>query len=229
MRSLDALVTDVLRKLGDPRPMSGKTPDKGDRAVELMLSCRTQIILIDELHDLEGFEEKDFEAMRPFLKWIKGIANSRGGPAVCLMGIETCKDLFEPEQSLEMARRFKKKFLLRRLDVGTKAKPGTLPSFLNRVCDGILQTTTVRSLPPLGNYENAVRVWACTSGNPEYVMTLIKEAVRNAVIANRHEVTGTDLADAWDKGVFHRVAVTQFNPFKATLEQIIAAVKRKAL
>ncbi len=228
MRSVDALVTDVLWKLGDLNPISGKVPDKGDRAVKLMESCHTQIVIIDELHDLEGFEEGDLETMRPFLKWVKGITNSHG-PAVCLVGNAECEDIFERERGLEMARRFKRRFFLHPLSLGTQDKPGTLPEFLRNVCTGILQKTSLKSFPPLHLYEYALKVWVSTSGNTAYVMDLIKLAVKNAVFAGRHEVTNDDFAEAWGTGFFHKVAAIKANPFKMKVAEIANELRRKSL
>lgn len=228
MRSVDALVTDVLHKLGDPHPRSGKTPDKGERAVALMKACRTLIIIIDELHDLQGFEEGDLDTMRPFLKWIKAVTNS-GGPAVCLAGVEACKTIFHNETSLEMSRRFKRQFILRALSLGTASKPGTLPTFLRNVCDGILKKTCLKSFPPLERYEYALKVWASTSGNTEFIMTMIKLAAKHAILAKRLEVTIDDFAEAWETGFFHQVTTIKTNPFKATAAAITNEMRKKCL
>lgn len=223
-RSLDALTTDMLKKLGDPCPDIGKPGDKASRVLKLLNACRTRILFIDELHTLDGFDARNKVKMRDLLKWIKDITNECG-PVVCLMGLEECKDIFDGDT--EMSRRFKSKFMLRPLSVGTKQTPGLLLRFMTEICRSIMASAPVNSFPPVGEYENALQIWVATRGSPDFIMSLVKEAVLRALLAGRQEVMIEDFASVWDSGLLNSVSLVKFNPFKANQTQIVAAIRKQ--
>lgn len=218
-KTLDALTSDILKKLGDFNPNSGRLGDKAARVLKQLKMCRTKIIFIDELHDLDDFENNAHK----LIKWVKEITNECG-PVVCLMGLERCKTIFDGDT--EMSRRFKRKFILRPLTVGTKEEPGHLPGFMTAICRAIVSATTIRSFPALNAYENALKIWSSTGGSPDYIMTLLKEGVLRALLANRHEVTMEDFSNVWDGGVLDATSIVKFNPFRASLTQLITGIRK---
>lgn len=221
--SLDALTTDMLRKLGDPASSSGKVLDKASRVLELLIRCRTKIIFIDELHDLDDFKKVSGEARPKLLKWVKAITNG-GGPVTCLMGLESCHNLFEGDT--EMGRRFKKKSFLRPLMPGTGEAPGLLEGFLTDLYREIVETTSVTSFPD-ASYLSVLQVWAATGGSLDFTMTLIKEAALRAMLDNRMAVEVRDFAAVWDTGVLDEASVMKFNPFLASHAQLATAIREK--
>ncbi len=221
--SLDALTADMLKKLGDGKPESGKPEDKATRVLELLIHCKTKIIFIDELHDLDGFEKRNYAAMQKLLKWVKAITNG-GGPITCLMGIESCHDLFEHDP--EMARRFKRKFFLRRLMPGTKEQPGLLPGFLEDVYAEVMESTPLTSFPAMTDH-SVLQVWAATGGSLDFIMTLVKEAALLVMRANRTNIEIGDFAEVWDSGVLDDSSVFKFNPFLAAPSLLYTAIREK--
>lgn len=223
-RTLDALTTDMLKKLNDPHPDVGTVAEKAARARDLLKRCHTAIVFIDELHDLEGFEKRDVAKMKVFIKWIKELCNERG-PVICLMGITSCYDIFKDDP--EMARRFKRKFLLKPLTAGTEGEPGLLHSFVNDICREIVTRTSIQSFPSMSDYLSVLRIFVATGGSPDFVMTLIKEAVLRVLLEGRNIVELDDFALVWKSGLLDDASIITTNPFHATHAQIAAAIRRK--
>jgi hypothetical protein len=222
-RNLDALTTDILTKLNDPYPNSGKLSDKAARVLKLLKQCRTIIIFVDELHDLDGFEERDMRKLKVFFKWLKEISNECG-PMICLMGVRNCHDIFDGDQ--EMARRFKKKYFLNQLTPGTRNDPGQLQEFLADARNEIINRTSVKSIPCMDDYLMSLRVFCATGGSPDFIMTLFKDAVRSALLDGNTAIDVNDFSKVWESGTLNASAVIKSNPFLASENQIAAALRR---
>lgn len=223
-RTLDAITTDILRKLKDPHPTIGKIGDKAGRVLHLMKLCRTRIIFVDEVHDLDGFEKRNYQKMEKFFKWIKELCNECG-PVICLMGITQCHNVFDSDT--QMSRRFKNKYYLNPLTVGTKAEPGLLPGFLRDMRAEIIVRTPLKSMPPMDEYLYSLQVFAATGGNLDFIMTLIKEAARSALLEKRISVEIMDFSKVWADGILDSVSKVPFNPFLATEAELAAAFRKQ--
>lgn len=219
--SLNSLLTDMLSKLGDPHPTIGTVDAKAFRFYKLLVQCRTKIIFLDELHDIEGFNSNNYSAMQKFIKVLKAISNERG-PVTCLMGSPECHDLFRGDQ--EMSRRFKRQIFLRELTPGTEAAPGLLQNFVSDVYDVVIESTEIKGFPCL-SYSSALQIYTATGGSPDYIMTLIKESVLHAMLENRLNVEVGDYAHTWANGRLNgadlgRKIRVGFNPFLAAQVQL---------
>ncbi|MHB1115582.1 TniB family NTP-binding protein [Sideroxydans sp.] len=219
--SLDLLLTDMLSKLGDPHPNIGKETDKASRFYKLLIQCRTKIIFLDELHDIEGFDARKKKVMKKFFKVMKSISNTRG-PVTCLMGIPECHDIFRGDK--EMSRRFKRQAIMRELAPGTEGNPGMLQNFVSDVYGKIIESTEIKGFPTL-SYASALQIYTATGGSPDYIMTLIKESVLHAMLNNRLTVEIGDFAKTWDAGLLNgsflgTKIVVGFNPFLAKQEKL---------
>ncbi len=215
--SLNSLLVEMLTMLGDPHPNVGTVDAKAYRFYKLLIQCRTKIIFLDELHDIEGFKSRNYSAMQKFIKVLKAISNERG-PVTCLMGILECHDLFKGDQ--EMSRRFKRQIFLRELTPGTAAVPGLLQNFVSDVYDDVIKFTEIKSFPSL-SYSSALQIYTATGGSPDYIMTLIKESVLHAMLNNRLNVEVGDYANTWAKGLLNGADLGKkirvgFNPFLAS-------------
>lgn len=222
-RTLDALTTDILKKLNDKYPNSGKPSDKAARVLTLLKKCHTKIMFIDELHDLDGFEERDMRKLKVFFKWLKAISNECG-PMICLMGVRHCHDIFDGDP--EMARRFKKKYFLNQLTPGTRSKPGQLQEFLADVRNEIVKRTSVKFVPCMDEYLMALRVFCATGGNPDFIMTLFKEAVKSALLDGNTAIDVNDFSKVWESGTLNSSSVVKINPFLASENQIASALRK---
>lgn len=224
MESLSDLTEEMLDRLNDLRSRVGKPAARARRVRKLLLQCRTVIVFIDELHDLQGLKRRDPKRVEEFLGWIKELSNERS-LVLCLMGEPSCQNIFGGSDDNQMARRFKSQFMLNRLTPGSKDQMGHLPSFLAEVGKQVLQRTPIQSLPPIHSHANALRFFAAASGNLDFTMILIKQAVIAALKARRTVVTMADFADLWETGLTSKVSMVRINPFEATDAQLAAAFR----
>jgi hypothetical protein len=167
--------------------------------------------------------------MQKFIKVLKAITNERG-PVTCLMGIPECHDLFKGDT--EMSRRFKRQIFLRELAPGTEGKPGLLQNFVSDVYEAIIESTEIKGFPTL-SYVSALQIYTATGGSPDYIMTLIKEAVLNALLRGRVNVEIGDYANTWDSGLLNgadlgKKVKVNFNPFLANQAKL-ASMFREGL
>lgn len=225
--NLSDLTAEMLDRLNDQRSRIGRPAARARRVRKLLMKCRTVIVFIDELHDLQGLRKRDPRRVEEFLGWIKELSNERS-LVLCLMGEPSCHDIFGGGDGNQMARRFKSQFMLNPLTPGTKDQMGYLPSFLTEVGKQVLQRTPIQSLPPIHSYVNALRFFAAASGNLDFTMVLIKQAVIAALKAGRTVVTMADFADLWASGITSKVSVVRINPFDATDDQLAAAFRGRA-
>ena len=220
--NLGDLSADALEKMRDPKPRVGKPADRAARVRELLLQCKTVILFIDELHDLQGLKKRNNKRTEEFIGWVKELSNARS-LVLCLMGEPSCQGIFDGDT--QMSRRFKSQFTLNALTVGTPELPGGLSLFLADVGQQLLQCTPLKSLPPIHVYENTVRFYAAAGGNLDFTMTLIKDAAISALLRERTSLTMEDFAPSWDKGLTHSVSKVRINPFRASNGDLANALR----
>ncbi|MCL9846994.1 TniB family NTP-binding protein [Ralstonia solanacearum] len=219
---LDGLTEEMLAKLNDVNPLAGSPVSRSKRINTLLKRCRTTIVFIDELHNLSVIQKKDARAGQAICNWLKELFNAEG-PVICLVGTDECKTIFDKDT--QMSRRYKSKFMLTPLHPGTTDAPGELQRFLGVLASKIVERTSIKSTPSFSEYGLALRVFAATRGNIDYVSTLLKVAARHTLLGGRDVITKTDLASVWDTGIFAAQSVTKQNPFTMSGPALAAAFR----
>lgn len=219
---LGDLTEEMLTMLKDVNPLAGSTGSRSKRINTLLKSCKTAIVFIDELHNLSLIQKKNPLAGQKICNWLKELFNAEG-PVICLVGTDNCKTIFDNDT--QMSRRYKSKFILSPLHPGTTDAPGGLQDFLRALSSKITERTSIKSTPNFGSYGLALQVFAATRGNVDYISTLLKVAVRHALLEGRDCMTKSDLASVWDTGMFAAQSVTKQNPFTMTGPNLAAAFR----
>lgn len=222
--NLGDLTGAFLEKLNDRKPRIGKTADRAARVRELLHQCKTVILFLDELHDLQGLQKHNRKRVTEFIGWVKELSNTRSF-VICLMGEPSCKNIFDSDT--QMARRFKRQYTLNALTPGTAEQCGALTQFLEQVGLQLLECTPLQSLPPIHVYENALRFFAAAGGNLDFTMTLIKDAVLTALLNGRTSLVMEDFAQSWDKGITHAASKIRMNPFSISNAELANALRGK--
>jgi GTPase SAR1 family protein len=100
------LAKSMLTFLGDIKPDQGTVYDVTTRVKDLLINCRTNLIIIDEFHHLlNGTAKKTVES----LDWLKRLTDDTRIPVV-VCGLPNSLALFQSES--QMAKRFPKDILL---------------------------------------------------------------------------------------------------------------------
>lgn len=211
--SIKSLASELLKRLGAPRPGTGTASALTERLIVLLRSAETKIILLDEFQHLLADSKVGDARSNNVCDWIKTLVNNTG-VTICLVGTPACEALVNSD--LQLAGRFARRFRLYPLKLGTLVERGELEGFLIAISGKFKERLGFSSVVDFSEYSNAVRVWAATGGNPRFVMRLLKEAAVLAWASGRKDLVTGDLAEAYAKGITQLAAKCNINPFVVT-------------
>ncbi|MFJ7565551.1 TniB family NTP-binding protein [Herminiimonas sp. NPDC097707] len=224
--TIKSLAVNLLESLGDPFPKKGSANVLTTRLYTLLKQCQTKIILLDEFHHLLLEGSATEKRTHKICNWLKSLINNTG-VMVCLIGTPSCEALVNFDS--QMSRRFMHRYRLNLLDAGTTIKPGPLGGFLRALSKKYVKHLMLDGMPDFNNHHHVEQMLAATSGNPSFVVALMKKATANAMIASRNIVVIEDFADAFDTEISAPVAEFEENPFRMTERQLALKLGYKAL
>lgn len=209
--TVKTVAASMLAQLNDPNPLIGNTAQLTSRLCALLKKCETKLVFLDELHNLLDTNKTTTKINRNVCNWIKSIVNNTS-VSFCLVGLPE----FAPILSIDsqLSRRFPFHYKLNKLYPGTPESPGALASFLEEVFIQALEIIKLDSMPNIYNQHIINQVYAATSGNPSFIMSLIKESICYSLKSGSRTVEIEHFAIAWDTGVTARSSITKNNPFR---------------
>jgi type II secretory pathway predicted ATPase ExeA len=215
--TIKSLALNLLESLGETSMKQSNAITLTKRLCTLLKTCRTKIILLDEFHHLlaEG-NAGDKRSIR-VCNWLKTLINETK-VMVCLVGVPECESLILGDT--QMTRRFTRRFRLGELHCGTQARPGPLRPFLSGISKKFVENLELDGFVDFKNHLQVVQMWASTSGNPAFVMQLLKEATAIALLANRKTVLLSDFAEAHSRGLTSSVKKIKDNPFEMSSSEL---------
>ncbi|MCE9555401.1 MAG: TniB family NTP-binding protein [Planctomycetes bacterium] len=204
------IAADILLALGDPAWSSGTVQSQTNRAVTLLKRCGVELIVMDEFHHL--FDMDRLKVMTKASQWLKVLIVNTGIPVV-VCGMPEAEHVLRAEHT---ERRFKDRLTLRcftwRTPVGRKEFCG----MLKRLDDSL----PLAECSQLANPETAGRIYLACRGVPDYLMSLIRGALAEAVYRQSERIEQADLARVFEtKLAQQRVLAEQSNPFCGPLEE----------
>jgi len=220
--TIKSVAASLLARLNDPNPLAGTNAQMTARLVNLIAKCETQLIFMDEVHHLFDFERATTRVNSQVCNWIKTLVNETK-VTFCLVGLPKFAPLLSIDSQL--ARRFPLEFRLGPLYPGTVEMPGPLLAFLAQLKLQTLKRLELRAVPHLDRIDIALQIFAATSGNPSFIMSLAKEAALCAMRTNTNELTLDDFATAWDHGITAKASMCKKNPFRMTQGQLAGSIR----
>jgi hypothetical protein len=203
------IAADLLLALGDPAWSSGTVQTLTSRAVTLLKRCGVELIVLDEFHHL--FDLERARVMTKAAQWLKVlIVNTRIPVVVC--GMPEAEHVLRAEHT---ERRFKERIHLRCFNWRT-------PAGRREFC-GMLKKLDV-SLPlaeesGLAALDLAGRFYLACRGVPDYLMTLVRGALAEALDRGSERIEIADLARVYElKLAQQRILTEQANPFLGVLQ-----------
>ena len=171
------IAADLLLALGDPAWSSGTVQSLTSRAVKLLARCGVELIVFDEFHHL--FDMERARVMTKAAQWLKVlIVNTRIPVVVC--GMPEAEHVLRAEHT---EQRFKERLTLRCFTWRTPAGRKEFCGMLKR-----LDTTLpVAESSELAEPETAGRFFLACRGIPDYLMTLIRGGLAEALGAGANE------------------------------------------
>jgi hypothetical protein len=96
-----------------------------------------------------------------------------------------------------------------------------LGAFLRPFAERVMQILKLSKIIDFENFDNVIRVYLVTGGNPSYISKLFKDAIFCAMQAGRDEVGLSDFAVAYDNGVCEDTDLIHKNPFIMDSKEVL--------
>lgn len=217
-----SLAQSILKALGVPVPHRDSCNQLTERIIELFKKCKTELVLLDEFHNLVDVKNRDAAANAEATSWLRQLSNV-GGTSYQLLGTPGYLEVVRDCPELE--RRFENTFELDNLFVGDPKNPGTLDLFYENVSKAIQNIFDYRFIPSHTDMHFMNQLYAASSGIPDAVIKLIKGAITHAWKSNSDILTTIDFADAWSRGKGRAARLTKSNPFLMNVTDLALKIK----
>lgn len=192
----------ALKALGDPLWKKGRSDVLLDRVIHLCRECKTEIILLDNTHDIP--ERRGAKGIREVGNWLRDIIDSVPAMFVSL-GAEQGLDVFKANS--QSRRRSPAVVRIDYFDCNTPRGVARFRRFLHEVDIQL----PLAELSNLGEFDITKRIWIATNGVPDYIMKLLMEAIEIVVKNNREKIESDDLKLAFSR--LYEDGCSEINPF----------------
>src|SRR3569623_1101037 len=197
------LAADLLMALGHPAWSSGTVQTLPSRAARLLVRCGVELIVFDEFHHLFVFERA--RVMTKAAQWLKVlIVNTKIPVLVC--GMPEAEHVMRAEHT---ERRFKQRVTLHCFTWRTAGGRQEFIGMLKRL-DSALPLAKPSNL---ADHELAGRFYLACRGIPDYLMTLVRGGLAEALHRGKELIELEDLARVFEQRLAHqRILAEQANP-----------------
>lgn len=204
------IAADILFVLGDPAWSSGTVQTLTNRAVGLLDHCGVELIILDEFHHL--FDSDRSRVMTKAAQWLKVLIVNTRIPVV-VSGMPEATYALNAEHT---ERRFKERLTFGCFNWRTQAGRREFCGMLKKLDDSV-----PLALPSnLSAAEAAGRFYLACRGVPDYLMTLVRSSVCEAIRRKSEKIDISDLARVYESRLRHqRLLAEQDNPFIGELHK----------
>ncbi len=192
----------LLEALGDPRWNRGRADELEYRATHLLIACKTEIVLIDNVHDVP--ERRKLKGVREVGNWVRNLIDRVPALFVSL-GADQGLDVFKANN--QMRRRSPAH---KRIDYfECKSHPGV--ARMRRFLFELDKQLPLSGMSDLSLFDTTTRIWMATYGIPDYIIGLITEAMELAVQSGTESISLSNLSEAFRR--LYLDAAPEENPF----------------
>jgi hypothetical protein len=206
------IAADILFALRDPAWSVGTVPTLTNRAVSLLDHCGVELIILDEFHHL--FDSERARVMTQAAQWLKVLIVNTRIPVV-VSGMPEATYVLNAEHT---ERRFKDRLVFRCFNWRTQPGRREFRGMLRKLDDAI----PLLKSSGLSDPDVAGRIYLACRGVPDYLMTLVRGAVREAIERGSEIIELPDLARVYESRLSHqRILAEQNNPFVGALDSTL--------
>ena len=204
------IAADLLLALGDPAWSSGTVQTLTSRAVRLLGRCGVELIVLDEFHHL--FDMDRAKVMTKAAQWLKVLIVNTGLPVV-VCGMPEAEHVLRAEHT---ERRFKERLTLHCFTWRTPAGQREFLGMLKKLD----ATLPLAEESRLADPDLAGRFYLACRGVPDYLMTLVRGGLAEALGRGGERIELPDLARVYEARLAQqRVLAGQPNPFVGELDR----------
>lgn len=196
----------ILMAMGDPYADKGSAESKTARIITLFRECRVEIAMLDEFQQFADNSGGKIEYK--VADWLKQLINATRVPFV-LLGLPRCTSILEVNEQLR--RRFLPRIHLEPFSIERRNNLLTFASVLKTLDERLPFEAPSAIAKP-----SAVEpMFYATHGLIDYLMKLVSEALRIALLGGRETVDMEILGKAFRSGIWAG-ADKESNPFSPT-------------
>ena len=204
--TVKALVTRLLKELGDPLADKGTVSSKTERLYELIEACKVDLIMLDEF---QNFIDSDSQkVLRTVADWLKNLLNHTRKPII-LFGLPNSETIFYGENQMQLSRRFPYREALDPFKWNPEEARLEFRAFLKKLDDSLPLPQPSRLADP----DMALRLYYASNGIVNYVMKTVRAAAHAAIEKSLPSLTLGLLAEAFDLEV-KCIFPQKTNPFR---------------
>jgi type II secretory pathway predicted ATPase ExeA len=191
------------------------------KLVQLLKTCETKAILLDEFHDLLA---RGADKTRDGVcDWVKGILNESGVP-ITLIGTPECAVLID--QHKQLARRYPIRVSLSRMEFSTSATSQYI-RILKGLSKGLTERAKIPKIPALTDGHAASAIYVATGGNMNSLRLLLKDVVFRSLTRGGEHIEMDDFEAACNESrLEHALSDRAHNPFKMTQSGLNAILSK---
>ncbi|MFB9160234.1 TniB family NTP-binding protein [Chromobacterium violaceum] len=197
------LAESILIALGAGLQMRGSSAEKTNQVVQLMRSCKTEMLMLDEFHHFVDSGHKTFEEVT---EWLKTLIDTIAIPTV-LSGLPECELILRSNEQLR--RRFAARAVLSPIGFGTNADKALFRDVLHAWDTQINQG---RPLWGLADWERVRRMHYASNGLLGYMAKIILGAMEILIASGVTELDDEVLEQSFVRYVWSD-GEKDLNPF----------------
>lgn len=205
-----SMASALLHSIGHPKSQRGTAQDLFERVITQVRAAKTEIILIDNVHDIP--ERRGSDGIMHIGNWLRDLIDA-SGCLVVLLGTPLARKV--TESNAQLRRRVPTHMYLNYFSINDKADTTIFKRFLHELDKAL----PLAEECDLSAAEFMVRLWGATGGVQDYIFRFVSEAIRIAVSAGREKTLLTDFETA-HVHIF-RDAATEENPFSSSYPRLL--------
>lgn len=217
--TIDSLTILMLHKLNDINPSSGTRSDRAFRLKTKLSESYTELIIFDEFHHIYSTESSKLKFSKSnenIANWIKTLSDENK-ICICLVSLPEYVEIFERDS--QQSRRFKNKYILHPLSIKINSKKVHMKPFLAEV-DGFINKKLGLNSLKLSEDAMVLRIYIATAGYHDYVMSLVKEAIKFALEEGNNTLKIQHFSMAWETDITAYVRLSERNPFEMQANEL---------
>ena len=218
--NIDNLTKLMLHKLGDINPSIGTAFDRYTRLAQKLKISETKLIILDEFHHVYSTESsirKTSKNNENIANWIKSLGDANQ-ICICLVSLPEYVDLFLRDS--QQSRRYKDQFYLNPLTIINSPEKTHIKPFVIQVQEYIRKEMNIET-DDLSKDEFILMLYISTQGYHDFLMALIKRALRFQLNNNDSSLNINHFEMAWDTHITKTVRLSNNNPFRMSFNELM--------
>lgn len=218
--NIDNLTKLMLQELGDINPSSGTAFDRYARLTQKLKISETKLIIFDEFHHIYSTESSRIKTSKNnenIANWIKTLGDSNK-ICICLVSLPDYVELFLRDS--QQSRRFKDQFYLNPLTIVKDHEKTHIKPFVSQVQEYIRNEIKIQT-EDMSRDEYVLRLFIATNGYHDFLMSLIKRALKFKLENQDCALTKAHFKMAWDTHITRSVRLSSENPFEMSEQRLL--------